>query len=167
MALLTSDLENLPDDSSDDDDGDSDDRPRGASASTIITFKKRGLGESSNLAPTYSRLVNVSSVEISAASVSSDTVVSLPLVPVSTPSLSAAVSVTGFSSLGSGIPVFLSGVSTAPLFSTFPSLAGLGNLFATSVGISSSTVPPVFTTLPPGSSSGSVHPRGDHPASPR
>ncbi|MFS7954914.1 hypothetical protein Hanom_Chr07g00636261 [Helianthus anomalus] len=82
-------------------------------------------------------------------------------------SLSAAISITRFSSLGSGIPFFRSGVSTAPLFSTFPSLAGSVNLFATSVGISSSTVPPVFTTSPPGSSLGSIHPHGVHPASPR
>ncbi|KAJ0770280.1 hypothetical protein HanPI659440_Chr07g0255461 [Helianthus annuus] len=175
----TSDLENLPDDSSDIDDENSDDRSSGALASvsrTIVTYIRRRFGEGSSSVPTSSGLVNVSSFEVSApavTSVSGDVHVSLPsvLAAFSAPSSTITVFVTGISSLGSssssGNPLILFGVSTTPLFSTFPSLPGSGNLFATFVGISSSTVPLVFTALPPCSSSSYVYPRDTRPAGPQ
>ncbi|KAM0014619.1 hypothetical protein Hdeb2414_s0034g00725861 [Helianthus debilis subsp. tardiflorus] len=137
--------------------------------SSLITYKRtrykgRRLGESSSSAHTNSEFVAVSADEVSAPSVSSgDIPVSFPLVPVPAPSSSTAgsvvVSTAGFSSFGSGILVFLSGVSTVPLFSSFPTLTGSSNLFATSVGLSSSTVHPAFMTLSLGTSSSSVCPQ--------
>ncbi|MFS7915677.1 hypothetical protein Hanom_Chr02g00168061 [Helianthus anomalus] len=108
-------------------------------------------------------LVAVAVVEASAPSVTShDIPISLPSVPVSTSSSSATASVVspaGYSSFGSNIPVFPSGVSTAPLFSSFPSLAGSGNPFATSMGLSSSTVPSAFMTLSSGTPLSFVRPQ--------
>ncbi|MFS7968635.1 hypothetical protein Hanom_Chr09g00799921 [Helianthus anomalus] len=177
----SSDLENLPDDSSDDDDGgDSDDRPSGALASSIVTYKRRRLGEIYSSAQTYSALVDVSALEVSApvhTSVFGRDVafkgsrgarppeLSLSSV-ISSAEVHVVVSVSGFYSLSSGTPLFSLGVSTAPLFSTFPSFTGSCNLFATSVGLSSSTVPLDVTTLPPGTSSGTIRPRGACPDSP-
>ncbi|KAF5809766.1 hypothetical protein HanRHA438_Chr04g0171391 [Helianthus annuus] len=169
-----SDLSNLPKDSPNSNiHGDPDRRPITVSAvesRPVVTYKRRRLDEGSSSTPMSSKVKNVSTVDVSAIVVPIVTGglsilgvhVSLPSVSasMSIPSTTDVVSVMSASAEGqsssASVPVITSGVSTTPLFTTFPALPGFSNVFATSMGVSSSSLPPVFLAVPPGSSSSFV-----------
>ncbi|MFS7997374.1 hypothetical protein Hanom_Chr12g01141031 [Helianthus anomalus] len=146
----TLDLNALPNESLDsDNDGDDDRRPVAVliiQLMPIMTYMgiRLGEGSSSSRRPTEAEVV--STIEVLVAVITTVT----DVIFVSSSSRQAQSS-------SSAVPVATSGVSTTPLFTTFPVLPSSCNLFATSVGVSSSSFPLFFITMPPGSTLSFVH----------